>query len=86
MALFVYMLCGLTSLSCAYLLMRYYLKMRSSLLLWAGLCFVGLALNNILLFVDLAVLPKMIDLSVYRGMLAFSSMAILVYGLIWDTV
>jgi len=66
--------------------MRYYLKVRSSLLLWAGLCFVGLSLNNILLFVDLAILPKTIDLSPYRGMLAFASMAILVYGLIWDTV
>lgn len=86
MAKFVYLLCGVTSLACAFALMKSYFRTRSTLLLWAGLCFVGLCLNNVLLFVDLAVLPTSIDLSIYRGGLAFSSMVILAYGLIMDTV
>lgn len=86
MALFVYFLCGVTSLLCATLLMRSYARTRSSLILWSGICFMGLCLNNILLFIDLAILPTTIDLSFYRSGIAFVSMAVLLYGLIWDTV
>ena len=45
----VYVLCALTSLACAILLLRGYFRTRVRLLLWSGLCFAGLALNNALL-------------------------------------
>ena len=65
MAELVYVLCAATSLLCAVLLLRGYLASRTRLLFWASLCFVGLALNNILLFLDLIVLPD-IDLFWWR--------------------
>ncbi|HUJ13999.1 MAG TPA: DUF5985 family protein [Thermoanaerobaculia bacterium] len=80
----VYALCGLTSIICAALLLRGYARSRFRLLLWAGLCFVGLALNNILLFVDLRVLPQT-DLSIVRTIPAIAGAAILIYGLVWET-
>jgi len=85
MAHFVYLLCTVTCLLCAFALMRNYFRSRTALLLWAGLCFIGLSLNNALLFWDL-ILGSGYDLSVYRGLLAIGSMAILLFGLIWDTV
>lgn len=80
----VYALCALTSIACAVLLIRGYARSRVRLLLWSGLCFAGLALNNVLLFVDLRVLPE-IDLSLARTLPAVAGIAILIYGLIWET-
>ena len=84
MAEAVYILCTLTSLACAVLLLRGYLRQPPvRLLLWSGLCFVGLTISNVLLFVDLAVLPH-IDLSIWRSLVTLSSLVILIYGIIWD--
>ena len=52
MATIVYILCALTSSLCAVLLLRRYARSRLRLLLWSGLCFIGLALNALLLIVD----------------------------------
>ena len=79
----VYALCALTSLVCVALLVRGYLQSRARLLLWASLCFAGLALNNVLLFVDMRVVP-MVDLSVWRSLPALAGVIVLVYGLVWD--
>jgi len=84
MAEAVYVLCALTSTLCAVLLVRGYLATRVRLLLWASLCFSGLALNNILLFVDLVMVPE-IDLSLWRGGTALVAMVILVFGLVWES-
>lgn len=84
MAALVYILCALTSLLCAGLLLRSYRRSGSRLLFWSSLCFVGLALNNVLLFVDLVLVPT-IDLSVLRSSLALASLVVLLYGLIWET-
>ena len=84
MATAIYTLCLLTSGACAVLLLRGYAKTRVRLLLWSGLCFVGLALNNLLLVVDLRVLPET-DLSVYRTLPALLGVLILIYGMIWET-
>jgi hypothetical protein len=84
MATLVYALCALTSLACAALLLRGYLATRVRLLLWVGLCFAGLALNNILLFVDFRVVPE-IDLSLWRTLPALAGLVILLYGLVWET-
>lgn len=58
MAEAVYLLCAVTSLVCAGLLVRSYRRSRMKLILWTSLCFMGLAVNNVLLFVDLAIIPK----------------------------
>jgi len=65
MAETVYVLCALTSLACTALLLRSYAETRVRLLLWSGLCFAGLALNNVILFVDKVVAPD-VDLSLVR--------------------
>ena len=79
----VYVLCALTSLGCAALLLRSYAQGRSRLLLWSGVCFVFLALNNVLLFVDLVVVPTT-DLSIWRGLTGLAGLLVLVFGLVWD--
>jgi hypothetical protein len=82
MADFIYFGCFLTSLLCAGLLLRSYQRTRSRLILWSGVCFAGLSLNNALLFIDLAVVSE-IDLSVYRALVALASLLVLLFGLIW---
>jgi len=84
MAVTIYTLCALTALLCAYLLIQAYLRNRSRLLLWSGLCFAGLTLNNIVLVLDKLVFLS-VDLSIWRTLLALVSMTILLYGLIWDS-
>lgn len=80
----VYALCALTSAACAVLLLRGYRRSGVRLLLWSGLCFLGLAINNILLFIDVRVVPD-VDLSLWRTIPAVAGVAILLYGLIWET-
>ena len=82
MAGIVFVLCALTSLACAALLLRGYFRTRARLLLWTGLCFAGLFINNLLLIVD-ARTPN-VDLSVWRSLPAVMGLAVLVYGLVWD--
>ncbi len=84
MAAVIYGLCALTSLLCTLLLFQAYARGRYRLLLWSGLCFAGLAINNIFLVLDKLVFP-LIDLSVWRTSIALVAMAILLYGLIWES-
>ncbi|HYW09734.1 MAG TPA: DUF5985 family protein [Longimicrobium sp.] len=84
MATLVYVLCALTSIACAVLLLRGYFATRARLLLWSGLCFAGLALNNILLVIDLRMVPT-VDLSVWRSVPALAGVALLMYGLVWES-
>ena len=83
MAAIIYSLCALTALLCAVLLLQAYWRGGYRLLLWSGLCFAGLTLNNGLLVVDKIVLP-MTDLSTWRSAVALAAMTVLLYGLIWD--
>jgi hypothetical protein len=83
MAEAVYLLCAATSLLVAVMLVRSYREKRSSLLLWSSLCFVGLAINNALLVVDL-VIATSVDLSFARQGTALAAMLLLVIGLIWE--
>jgi hypothetical protein len=83
MAEFVYSLCALTSLVCAVLLLRGYWMRRTRLLFWSALCFIGLALNNALLLVDLYVVPGT-DLFFLRTGIALVAICLMLYGLIWD--
>jgi hypothetical protein len=84
MAAIIYSLCALTAGVCAYLLLRSYRSGRYRLLLWSGLCFVGLTLNNLLLVLDKVIFP-LAYLSVARTAVALLAMTVLLYGLIWDT-
>ena len=83
MAITIYSLCALTALICAFLLFSGYRRSRYRLLLWSGLCFSGLTLNNGLLVIDKILLPDM-DLSLLRTATAAASMIVLLFGLIWD--
>lgn len=80
----IYSLCALTALVCAWLLLQAYGRSRYRLLLWSGLCFVGLTANNILVVLDKAVFPG-VDLSTVRLVVALIAIVVLVYGLIWNT-
>jgi hypothetical protein len=84
MATVVYVLCAGTSVVCALLLLRAWLRSRSRLLLWSGLCFLWFAANNVLLFVDLEVVPDS-DLSVARSGTAFVGAATLLLALVWES-
>ena len=83
MAELVYILCAATSLCCAALLLRGYLRSRSHLLLWSSLCFIGLAVNNLILVVDLMLVPEL-ELGVWRSLAALGGISVLVFGLIWE--
>ena len=85
MAEAVYILCAVTSILCALLLLRGYRATRTRLLFWASLCFVFLAINNVVLYIDLVVLPPQIDLFWYRNMAAMAGMLVLVFGLVWES-
>jgi hypothetical protein len=80
----IYVLCALTSAICAALLVRRYRQVRLRLLLWSSLCFVGLALNNLLLVVDLLVLPTD-GLALWRSGTALAAMLLLLVGLVWES-
>ena len=80
----VYILCAATSSLCAGLLFRGYRRSGARLLFWSALCFIGLALNNVMLIVDVRVVPG-IDLSTWRMVSAVAGAALLLYGLIWET-
>jgi hypothetical protein len=80
----IYTLCALTASTCAFLLLQAYRRGGYRLLLWSGLCFTGLTLNNMLLVLDKVVFVDS-DLSAWRTSVALISMIILLYGLIWDT-
>ena len=84
MAEAVYLLCALTSVMCAALLWRGYLASRTKLLFWSSLCFAGLAANNVLLFVDLVLVPG-IDLGLLRSTMALGAMLVLLFGLVWES-
>ena len=75
----------LTSILCAVLLIRAYVKERTALLLWCSLCFVGLALNNVLLFADLFVVPE-VNLEAWRSVTALVALSLMLIGLIWEEV
>src|SRR5215467_13654060 len=72
MAEVVYILCTATSILCAVLLFRSYRASRTKLLFWSSLCFVGLALNNVLLILDLYFVST--DLFYLRTWIALGAM------------
>ncbi len=80
----VYLLCFVTSSACAYLLGRSYTKTRARLLLWSAICFLFLAINNLLLVIDLVFLPVDVDLRFARLITALIATCVLLFGFVWD--
>jgi hypothetical protein len=79
----IYLLCVATSLLCAYLLARAYRNGRTRLLIWSALCFALLALNNLILAVDIMLLPT-IDLTILRLVTSLAAVALLLFGFVWE--
>ena len=79
----VYLLCFATSSACAYLLGRSFGRTGARLLLWSALCFVLLAVNNLVLVIDLLVLPDT-DLRFPRALLGLAAVSVLLFGFVWD--
>lgn len=84
MALLIYLLCALTSLTCAVLLLRAHRRTRTRLLLWSGLCFAGLTINNVILVLDRIFYPE-IDMLLMRLVSALVALLLLLFGLIWES-
>lgn len=88
MAGLIYALCAAAALGCAWLLLAAHRRSGARLLLWGGLCFVGLTVNNLLVFADLVLVPELAlraDLYLWRNVAALLAGAVLIYGLVWDT-
>jgi hypothetical protein len=89
MAEAVYILCAVTSLLCAGMLIRGYRRSRTRFLLWSSLCFIALAINNLLLLLDKVILPAEtaflgIEYPLLRALVAAVGLALLMYGLVLD--
>jgi hypothetical protein len=80
----VYGLCLLASLLCTGLLTRAWLTARTRLLLWTAVSFGFLALNNLLLVVDLVLLPVETHLWWPRQAALAAAVGVLVYAFIWE--
>jgi len=79
----VYLLCFLASSSCAALLVRSYRRTGTRLLFWSALSFVCLAANNLVVIIDLLVLPQW-DFRLLRQLLLLMAVGVLLFGFIWD--
>jgi Family of unknown function (DUF5985) len=80
----VYALCFVTSAVCGWLLVRSFRRNRSRLLLWSAACFVLLAVNNLLVVLDLVFLPPDIDLTPLRAASSLAAVSVLLFGFIWE--
>lgn len=81
MAAIVYILCAVTSAICTILLLARFRRSGARLLFWSGLCFLAFTVNNVLLFVDLILLPGTVDLLIWRSATVLIGLMLLIYGL-----
>jgi len=84
MAEAIYLLCAVTSLVSAGLLLRYYVTRRTPLLLWSCIGFLGLAVNSVMVYADLVVFSE-VDLSLPRTLAGTVGMVAMLYGFIAET-
>ena len=80
----VYLLCAATALICSVLLFRGFRRSGSRLLLWCGLFFLSLAVENLILYIDLILVPH-IDLFTIRTSIALAGVTLFLAGLIWHS-
>lgn len=79
----VYLLCLATSLACAILLARSWMRERSRLLLWVALGFAALAVNNLFLVGDMVVFQD-VNLLPARQLSGLAAVGLFLYGFIWE--
>jgi len=79
----VYLLCFATSAACAILLARSYVASRARILLWSSICFILLAANNLVVVIDMLLIPE-INFRLPRLVLALAAVSVLLFGFIWD--
>lgn len=80
----VYLLCAATCLLCAILLFRGYARSGVRLLFWSGLCFVGLMLENGVLYVDDVIFPNRIP-DIWLKIPGLTALLLLLFGLVWES-
>ena len=81
----VFLLCIVTSVACMWLLFRGWLRTQTRLLFWSALCFVFLAINNLLVFIDTIIFPgPQVDLRPFRLAASLAAVLVLAWGLIWE--
>lgn len=81
---FLYIFTTLTTLLCAFLLLRAYFNVRKPLLLWSGLCFAVLTVSYFLVWADLVLVPES-EWYTYRLMSTAIAMSLLMVGLVWES-
>lgn len=81
----VYLLCAVASVLCATALLYKFRKTRVRLLFWSGICFVGFAVSNVLLFIDLVILSKDVNLLFFRTLPTLVGLGSLIWGLVWES-
>lgn len=79
----VYLLCFATSSACAWLLGRSYRRTGARMLMWSGLCFLLLAMNNLFVVLDLLVIRD-VSLQIPRLLFSLGAVGVLLLGFIWD--
>ena len=84
MAQSIYILCTLTSLACAWMLLSAYRRTSHRLLFWSFACFAVMTVSNLLLLLDKVVFPTSVDLLPYRLSTALLALVLLLYGLIYE--
>jgi hypothetical protein len=80
----VFILCAATCLLCAIMLFRGYARTGVRLLFWSGLCFTGLMIDNIMVYIDVIIVPD-ISLVIWRKIPGLLAISLLLYGLVWDS-
>jgi hypothetical protein len=80
----VYLLCAATCLLCAVMLFRGYKRTGVRLLFWSSLCFVGLMLDNVMLYADEQVFPD-VSLVIWRKVPGLIALMLLLFGLVWES-
>jgi hypothetical protein len=80
----VFILCAATCLLCAIMLLRGYARTHVGLLFWSGLCFVGLMIDNLMLYADLFMFPE-VSLVIWRKLPGLIALVLLNFGLIWES-
>jgi len=80
----VFGLCFLTSALCAALLFRAYRRRPMRLLLLSAICFVFLAINNLVVILDIFAFPNL-SLILFRQAAALIALGVLLFGFIWET-
>jgi hypothetical protein len=79
--LILYILCFVVSAACAWLLLRAWRTSRVQLLLWSGIGFTGIAINNLILVIDARVEA---DFAAWRGAPTLLGLTIMIWGLIQE--